>query len=340
MLGLGFLLFNLLFIRSMNTISNIAYPINNYYDKQLLVRAVPSLLHDLWGQVRDIPSNMTNVIKFRRYNSLSVATTPLTEGTTPSGSDLSVTDITAVVKQYGDFITVTDILTLTGLDPILMEAAQVLGEQAGQTLDVITREVLVAGTNVHYSDATIPQVNAARSSVTSSDVIAALDIDTAVLTLKSANAMKIKNMVKPDAGYETRPVNACYVGLVHPKIAYTVKGFTGFIPVEKYASKADLMPAEIGSYGEVRFVETTQAKVFEGEGASSIDVYATLIFGANAYGVTKINGLSLENIVKPLGSAGTADPLNQRATSGWKATKTAAILNELFMIRIESASEV
>ena len=79
--------------------------------------------------------------------------------------------------------------------------------------------------------------------------------------------------------------------------------------------------------------------IYPGEGgAGGRDVYATLILGANAYGVTEITGGGLQHIVKQLGSAGTADPLNQRATAGWKATKVAERLVEAYMIRIETAS--
>lgn len=79
--------------------------------------------------------------------------------------------------------------------------------------------------------------------------------------------------------------------------------------------------------------------VYPGEaGAGGRDVYATLVLGANAYGVTEITGGGLRHIVKQLGSAGTADPLNQRATTGWKATKVAERLVEQYMVRIESAS--
>jgi N4-gp56 family major capsid protein len=97
------------------------------------------------------------------------------------------------------------------------------------------------------------------------------------------------------------------------------------------------MEGEIGSYDDIRFVETNNAKNKVGLGTGNIDVYCTLVFGANAYGITRVSGEALKNIVKPLGSAGSADPLDQRATSGWKATFVAKILNENFIQRIESA---
>ncbi|MBQ9781037.1 MAG: N4-gp56 family major capsid protein [Clostridia bacterium] len=79
--------------------------------------------------------------------------------------------------------------------------------------------------------------------------------------------------------------------------------------------------------------------VYPGEaGAEGRDVYATLILGDNAYGTTELGYGGLEHIVKQLGSAGTSDPLNQRATVGWKANKVTVRLVEAFMVRIETAS--
>ncbi len=79
--------------------------------------------------------------------------------------------------------------------------------------------------------------------------------------------------------------------------------------------------------------------IYPGEaGAEGRDVYATLVLGDNAYGTTQLSGEGLQHIVKQLGSAGTSDPLNQRATVGWKANKVTVRLVEAFMVRIETAS--
>ena len=75
-----------------------------------------------------------------------------------------------------------------------------------------------------------------------------------------------------------------------------------------------------------------------GAGKDGSAIYLTLVLGAGAYGVTTITGGGLEHIVKALGSGGTSDPLNQRATCGWKATKTAERLVEQYMVRIEHGS--
>ena len=95
---------------------------------------------------------------------------------------------------------------------------------------------------------------------------------------------------------------------------------------------------ELGKLGNVRFVESTEAKIWANAGQDGISVFSTLVLGANAYGVTEIEGGGLQTIVKQLGSAGTGDPLNQRASAGWKALKTAEILSDEYMVRIEHAS--
>lgn len=317
--------------------TQIPAEVNNFYDRTLLERVMPLLTHLAWAQVRDIPRNAgTSTIKFRRYSNLAVATTPLSEGITPAGSSLSVTDVTATALQYGDFVTVTDVLNYESEDPVLMEAAEVLGDQAAETLDNLGRDIITAGTSVAYGGSG----HTLRTQVAAGEKITETLVKNAVLTLKLNNAKKITRMIDPSTGYSTTPINASYIGIVHPSVAvefYTSASFPNFVPVEKYPNKSDVMPGEIGSTNQVRFIETTDAKVFTAGGASSVDVYATIIFGANAYGITRVSGEAMKNIVKPLGSAGTADPLDQRATSGWKATFVAKILNNAFITRIETA---
>ena len=153
------------------TRTQIPREVNNFYDKTLLRRAIPLFIHTMFGQTRDIPNKVgTNTIKFRRYSNLSAATTPLTEGTPPAGSQLSSTEVTATVGQYGDFVTLTDVVQYEIPDAILTETAMILWDQAADTLDQLCRDILNAGTSVIYSDVS---VNAARIDVASTDIITA-----------------------------------------------------------------------------------------------------------------------------------------------------------------------
>lgn len=298
----------------------------------MLVRLLPHLVHTMFAQVRDVPMNSTNVIKFRRYNGLSLATTALTPGVTPSSTSLSVTDISATLSQYGNVIETSDELLDTTEDMYENEITSLLAENAGQSLDQIARDILVTGSSIQYASTATT-----RATVSSTMKLNLSEIREVVRTLKANNARKITSMINPSTGIDTIPVNSCFVALVHPNTTYDLKQDSAFVPVENYPNQADVMPGEVGKMDEVRFVETTYAKVFTAAGAAGIDVYATLVFAADAYGVSRLSGRAMQRISKPLGSAGTADALDQRATESWKAWFTTVILQDSAMVRIEHA---
>lgn len=323
----------------MNTLSNIPPAIQAYYDRNLLERAVPADIHGRFGQSRPIKMRSGNQIKFRRYEALTPATTPLTEGVTPAGSSLTVTDVTATLAQYGDYVTVTDMVDMTNQDPVLTEAGDVLGEQGGTTIDQVRRDVLVAGTNVIYTNGTT------RAGLNTT--ITAVALRTAIRALNRQNAKFVRDMVMATTGIGTTPIRPAYIGLVHPDTEAELEQIAGYTPTTAYSSAMKAEEDEIGAFRNIRFFKSTNAKVFANAGLAigadgmistggvNNDVYATLIIGANAYGVCPLSGQAMVNIIKPLGSGGTADPLNQRATSGWKATTTTKILNDAWMVRIE-----
>lgn len=306
-------------VKNTTEASKLSPEMKVFYDRNLIKNAEPELVHDQWAQTRDIPKNGGKKIEFRRYEPLVKATTPLTEGVTPKGEELSVTKVEAEVKQYGSYVPLTDLLILTAIDNNMIEATELLGSQAGRTLDTISREVLNAGTNVQYAEGQVE----ARASITEDMKLTVKAVKMAVRALKVQLAQRID-------GY--------YVGIIHPDCSFDLTEDQKFIEVVKYKNPERIYNGEIGTIEGVRFVETTEAKIFEGEGSGSIDVYSTLILGKNAYATTKVTGGGLETIVKQLGSAGTADPLNQRATVGWKALKVTEILTQQYLIRIETAS--
>ena len=244
---------------------------------------------------------------------------------TPSGNSLTVTSITCPLKQYGDWIQMSDMLQMTAVDNNVLQATKLLGSQAGRTLDTVIREELCGGTNVMYAPKT---VSGAKTEVTSR---AALD-KTAVLTpelfFKAAAQLSAMN-----ADY----IDDSYVAIIHPYAAYDLMRNSEWIDVHKYADPQAIYDGEIGKLGSVRFVSSTEAKIWKDSTCpSGLGVFATLVLGAHAYGDTMIEGGGLEHIVKQLGYGN--DPLNQRSACGWKATKAAKRLVEEYMIRIESCS--
>ena len=380
-----------------------------YYSTYLIRLAEPLLVHDQFAQKHPIPKNGGKTIAFRKYDSLPKALTPLTEGVTPDGQKLTMDEITATVAQYGGFVELSDMLLLTAIDNNLMEATRLIAEQASKTLDTITREVLNGGTNVLYAEGQVSSRAALVGGQDSGNHYLTIDgVRKAVRFLKVMNA---------------RRINGDFAGIIHPDVAYDLMSDPKWVNVKTYSDPSGIYNGEIGKIEGVRFVETSEAKVFHAEnlteaarnltvasylskvitvdeaisaaeaaalagrtiilhnsttdevatiasatsgaagaatitlkdaptmvpadgnsiypggaGAAGRDVYSTLILGADAYGVTEITGGGLQHIVKQLGSGGTSDPLNQRATVGWKATKVAERLVEQYMVRIETTS--
>lgn len=289
-----------------------------YYADFLIDNAEPELIHDQFGQKHPIPEGGGKEIRFCKYDSLPKALTPLTEGVTPAGQSLSMSTITQKVKQYGGYIELSDMLLLTAVDNNMVQSTRLLGGQAGRTLDTITREVLNGGTNVLYAGDKL-----SRGALTAKDTLTVDLVRRAVRILKVMNAPRI---------------DGCYVAIIHPDAAYDLMSDPEWKNPHQYQDTTEIYEGEIGKIAGVRFVECTEAKIFVGKGENGADVYSTLILGSDAYGVTEVKGGGLEHIVKQLGSAGTSDPLNQRATVGWKATKAATRLVEQYMVRIESGS--
>ena len=302
-------------------LEGLSAEMKTFYDMTLIDEAQANLVHDQFGQKRPIPKNGGKTIEFRKFAPLAKALTPITEGVTPDGKSLSVSTITATVAQYGDYITQSDVLELTSLDNTILEATKLLGRQAGATLDTIVRNVMHSGNNVTYC----PKV-AADGTETAVTSRTGLD-NTCQLTVKV-----IQQVVAKLRAQNAPTINGKYVAIVHPYVAYDLMRDPEWIDAHKYAKPDNLYEGEIGEVSGVRFVQTTEAKIYSG------GVFGTLIFGDGAYGVTEITGGGLQTIVKQKGSAGTADPLDQRSSVGWKAIKTAELLIPNYLVRVESKS--
>ena len=323
---LGVMMFQLqLFANEVQTTlsDGLSAEMKTFYDMTLIDEASANLVHSQFGQKRPIPKNGGKTIEFRKFAPLAKAITPLTEGVTPDGKSLSVSTITATVSQYGDYITQSDVLELTALDNTILEATKLLGRQAGVTLDTVVRNVMQSGTNVTYC----PKIGAdgAETAVTSRS---GLD-NTCQLTVKV-----LQQVVAKLRGQNAPTINGKYVAIIHPYAAYDLMRDPEWIDAHKYTNVGNLYEGEIGEIAGIRFVQTTEAKIYSG------GVFGTLVFGDGAYGVTDITGGGLQTIVKQKGSAGTADPLDQRSSVGWKAIETAELLIPQYLVRVESKSAV
>lgn len=309
---------------AINTTETMPDEIKTYYDDYLIDCSSPKLVHDQFGQKRPIPAGRGKTIEFRKVSPLPVSTTPLTEGVTPESQKLTISTVEAPVQQYGGYVELSDMVVLTAIDNNLVIAAKQLGAQAGKTLDAITREVLAGGTNVQYAEGQVTQ---------RSQLVGGKPEGNHYLTVDAVRRA-VRTLKKQDA----EPIGDSFIGIIHPDVAYDLMSDPKWVNVKSYSDPEGIYEGEIGKIENVRFVETSEAKVFEGAGSEGRDVYATLILGDNAYGTTEIEGGGLTLIVKQLGSGGASDPLDQRASVAWKATKAAVRLQEAYMVRIETTS--
>lgn len=297
--------------------AGLSVEMKTFYDRVLLERTTPVLLHDQFAQKRGIPKNGGKTIEFRRFSTLGVATTPLTEGVPPTLKDISVSAITATVSQYGDAVGFSDLVSTTTIDPILTETTALLGEEAGETIDELIRDVLVAGTTILYAAS-----QTSRATVAAGNIITVADLRKAVRTM-------VVNRAKKIGGF--------YQCILHPRIAFDLQGTAEWVNAQQYSQSGRQFDGSLGDLYGVKFWVSDKAKVFAGAGAAGIDVYAALFLGMNAYGVIALDGQSLQSYYKPLGSAGTADPVDQQQSMGWKVTFATKILNDAFMLRYECA---
>lgn len=401
---------------NVTTQASLSSENKTYWDRALIELAAPELVHDQFAQQRDIPNGNGKTIEFRQFDPLPEITSPLTEGVTPEGQSLSVNAMTAAVSQYGGYVTTSDVLDMTALDPVVAQATKLIARQAGETLDTITRDIINAGTNVLYAiGKTSGTVNSARP--TSRGALGY----TSGVTNYNLTVEDIKAAVRALKRQDAPTIRGDYVGIIHPDVAYDLMKDPEWLDPKKYVDTQDIYNGEIGKLYGVRFIENTRAKVFkadvlangkpyltvksavtssatvpvveaisaaeatalagkkvyvgsaatevtissatagtagnatltlsaatsiakdavlygQGAGVNGADIYSTLIIADDAYGTTKVAGGGLRHIVKPLGSGGTSDPLDQRSTIGWKAIKTAKILVQQYLLRIESSA--
>lgn len=322
-----------LFATTMTTeTGSLSAEMKTFYEKRLLDQAEPLLVHNQFGDKYPIPANNGKKIEFRKYSALPKALTALTEGVTPAGNSLTVTTVEGTVKQYGDWIQLSDMLQMTAIDNNVVQATKLLSSQAGRTLDTVTREVLAGGTNVIYAPKVVDGAETevlSRSTLTPECVLTPFVVMRAAATLEAMNTPKI---------------NGSYVLIIHPYCRETLQESPGWVDVVKYKEGNNTFSGEIGKIGDVRVVTTSEAKVINDstcpvvEESTYYSVFTSLLLGANAYGVTELENGGLQHIVKQLGYG--EDPLNQRSSCGWKATSVAVRLCEEYMVRIESLSPV
>lgn len=307
----------------------------------MLKRGQPLLTIQQFGQMKPLGKNETKVKKFKRFERLSAATTPLTEGVTPTGSTPTTTDYEAILQQYGDFLELTDVIADTATDPVLMEYSEMIGEQAAETVERVAFGIVNASTHVIYAN------GSARS-----DVNTTLTINIqrkAIRSLERQLAKRISRKLSSTPAFNTENVRPSYIGLVHPDMRFIVEGLPGYKDTADYSTGDKLYEGEIGAVGDVRYIMSTIFEAFPDAGGTagsmvsttgtSADVYPVLFLGADAFANVPLKGaFAITPMVLNPGTISDSDKLGQRGHVGWKLYYTCVILNDAWLIRAECAA--
>lgn len=292
------------------TATTLAADLQTYFSKRLLdINAKDAVLQTA-AYKENIPSNSSKTISFTQYSRLAVPGAVLTEGTTPSDTTVSNAAVTAVVDQWGAYVTLTDVAELTVKHPVVAELELLLGEQATETIETQINTVLVAGTTVQYANG-----KANRAALAAGDVVTTTELQKALKTLRVNGA---------------RPIDGVYVMFVDPSVEQDLLADTTFKAVQNFSPDSMKAGAVVGRW---MGIEVRRSNVIPTI-ASTTTVHTSYVVGRNAYAMSTLQ--NLETYVEAPG--GNADPLHQRRTIGWKVAFKSVILNQNFMVRIESGS--
>lgn len=301
---------------NMTASTGLTPGMQTYYNRELLRTFEPELVHLQFGDEHRMPENSGLVMNMRKIIPLEANTATLSEGEPGESVMLTETEVTVKLEQYGEYARCTDKLDLSHLDMNILRKTKLFGDAGARSIDAVVREELATCTNVIYAGG-----KTSRSALTSADKLTTKELRKAVRKLKKAHAQTF-------GGY--------YIAIVGPDTFYDLQDDETFVAVSRYQDKEAVYTGEIGRLFGCRIVETTEAKVFEGAGASGADVASVIVLGQYAYGYTSFKGAKPRVIVKPAGSAGTSDPLDQISTVGWKMDGFGVkMLQPEYAVRIE-----
>jgi len=303
---------------STTTLSNLM-PI--LYDTRFLERAKLMLCYDYGADRKMMPRNSGKTVYFNRFSPLAVQTTPLTECTTPVALDLTTTIVSATIAEYGGYVQVCSLFEMTSIDENLLEHIDVLGQNAGETLDTLIANELDSCATSQFANG-----KTAITAVASSDTLTGAEIRKAVTTLCVNKAYRFAD------GY--------FRSIIPCQAVFDLRGNSEWLDAFRYTDAAPIRNGEVGTLHGVRFCETNNPIVAAGSGVAGANVYSTFVFGAHAYAIINLEGQEGRRIiVKQSGAQDTSNPLDMYSTVGWKAFFVAKCLNAAWIVAIKAGTQ-
>lgn len=303
--------------------SDIAKEFKTYYDKRLIRKAGPNLVFAQFAVKRPIPQGSGKTIEFRGFHEMEtdVNERKLTEGVTPAAQKLKMYTIEATVAQYGGWVGITDMVKTTAIDPVVTEAVDALSSQAEIVLDKIIRNAIVGDDLVNEAYAGGAENEGAMTPA--NHKITVNDIRRIVNMLKRANAPRI---------------DGAYPLILHTDVATDLQADEEYKTLYHYLKPEKLAAGYVGDVAGARIYESTNVLITANK-TSGKAVYHNVLVGQDSYGSVALEGGGLRTIIKQLGSSGSADPLDQKGSVGWKATTVAKVLVPNYLVNYSCCAE-
>lgn len=304
------------------------------FSRRLLSRFRAETVFNRWGKQDGIPRNGGRGISFRGLTSIypagtagsaAAASAPsaLTEGTYPTAIDATWREVIATVSQYGQVMFITDLAEAQSIDPAIPNYVEAFSESMKDGMDLVTRDALMAGTNVQYASSA-----ASRAQVGSGMYLNLAELREAKRTLRRNNAKPVRSEGNK------------FVVITHTDAEFDLEGDSNLTNIWKDAGDRGMGNQLFDvSFKDLplgfRLFGTTNARIYASAGLSGADVYATLVIGEEFYGTEKLSAMSAEVIVVRPDQASLSNPLKQLGSVGWKSAHAAKVLDDANGVRIE-----
>ena len=277
----------------------------------------------------NLPANSGGTVRFPKKNRITPKNTRLEEGKTPEPSKIQITAVTKTVEQHGDYALFTDVALGTSIYDLMHHCRDLQAYQSAEIKNALIRDDILAADDVPVAYADKLGTDGTKTAVTS---ISAIDksCKLTVDMVRKLIAIMKRNNIKPLKGKD-------YVLFIHPDQWYDLTSDPEWADMHKHTDPTPLESGELGRIAGCRFVESTTVLITK-NGTSDAGVYHSIMLGADAVDQIKVAGGGVKTIAKGLGSGGVSDPLDQRATVGWKMFHGCCVKDPLAVIEVLTGS--
>lgn len=317
--------------------------IQSVLNSVLLERGVFDMTATVPVMAKPMSQRTGKTMIWRRYEALSLAKTALSEGVTPSGKAKSVTDVSATLAPYGDYIIDSDFLLNTQPEAVAIENVELLGQQRGETMNSLYLDEWATATNILYANGSA--TNAVNT------VLDETDFRRALRDLRNNKAKVFTPMVDASQKIGTGSILPSFWCLTTPDVMFDMNDETDFITVNDYGNSNAAIAGEAGAFRRlgIRFLLTPNdgnqwtfgtgatGSTTVQESSNNAIIHSAFVIGRGAVGGVQLNIGNSKVITKGLGSSGTEDPLNQRASFGWILYDAREVLNQAFFTELQGA---